>query len=1016
MGKLKFSLVALAILGMGLNLQGEDKNVDQVELGGVTITDSPEDDPLQKKVGEIKKSSKTLTKEQVSDTRDLVRYETSVSAVEKGRFGASGYSIRGVDENRVAITVDGLRQAETISSQGFKELFEGYGNFNNTRNGVEIENLKQATISKGADSVKVGSGSLGGSVMFETKDARDFLIEKDWFYGFKGGYSTENNQFMQSHTLAARLKMFDILFIKTKRNGKEFENYGYKGYDGLRLGKEREKSDPYKISKNSTLLKLSFNPNETNRISLMYDNSKTSSIGEDLSYNLIAEYEKDDKKAIRHTNDKTSRKNVSFGYENFDETPIWDTFKINFSNQKIQTRARNDDYCVGDKCTDISNPSGIHFNKEGHLVDKNGVKVAKKQKNSDSQPDLVDAHGNILATGKQFKEYRGNEVYINCKFYDCSKGLSVLKRSYSNPVIEHVELIPYTENKNYAQIKNPSSYYVALPNQPGHLTNLWKERDLNTDTKQLDFEASKSFETKSIEHTLTYGGLYSHSQKNMVNKTGTNYKNHQWWNKMFAGLSIKGPTPVFDECTMASGGDKCPITMPEESFLIPVKTKNGSFYIGDEIQVNNYVSFDFTYRFDKIKHRPNYIPGSTPKIPNDMVKGIFVPLKTLPPAVSEYDRPTKNWRYGSTNYATGEFTFDPGKEEQFNKDLAEFEKKFKVYKDAKHYNDVINPQENIAHIARPKEFREHTYSLAATIDPLDYFRMQFKYAKGFRAPTSDEIYFTFKHPDFTVLPNLGLEQEIAKTKEVAFTLHNSPSFVRLNLFESRYKNFLDLEFIGRANFDNAGNLAIKEENGKIKILPGGRGKQFSIWQNVNKSQALVRGFEIESKLFLDQIYKPLHGFSAGIKYSYQKGRVQDDEGKMVPMNAIQPHTAIYTLGYISPNEKFGADLYISRVSAKKKTETYNMFWKEEGKKDSYLKWRSNGYTTIDMIAFYSPIKNLTLRFGAHNITNEKYLTWESARSIRPFGTSNLINQDTGKGINRFYAPGRNFKFTFEFTF
>ncbi|WEO86244.1 hypothetical protein M9D40_001410 [Pasteurella multocida] len=40
------------------------------------------------------------------------------------------------------------------SSQGFKELFEGYGNFNNTRNSVEIETLK-AKIAKGADSVKV---------------------------------------------------------------------------------------------------------------------------------------------------------------------------------------------------------------------------------------------------------------------------------------------------------------------------------------------------------------------------------------------------------------------------------------------------------------------------------------------------------------------------------------------------------------------------------------------------------------------------------------------------------------------------------------------------------------------------------------------------------------------------------------------------------------------------------------------------------------------------------------------
>ena len=105
----------------------------------------------------------------------MVRHETGVSVVESGRFGASGYSIRGVDENRVDISIDGLRQAETLSSQGFKDLFEGYGNFNNTRNGVEVENVRQVDITKGADSVKRGSGALGGSVAFETKDARDYL-------------------------------------------------------------------------------------------------------------------------------------------------------------------------------------------------------------------------------------------------------------------------------------------------------------------------------------------------------------------------------------------------------------------------------------------------------------------------------------------------------------------------------------------------------------------------------------------------------------------------------------------------------------------------------------------------------------------------------------------------------------------------------------------------------------------------------------------------------------------------
>lgn len=63
-----------------------------------------------------------IARTMASDSRDLVRYETGVSVVETGRMGVSGFAIRGVDENRVAVTVDGLHQAQTLSSQGFKDL------------------------------------------------------------------------------------------------------------------------------------------------------------------------------------------------------------------------------------------------------------------------------------------------------------------------------------------------------------------------------------------------------------------------------------------------------------------------------------------------------------------------------------------------------------------------------------------------------------------------------------------------------------------------------------------------------------------------------------------------------------------------------------------------------------------------------------------------------------------------------------------------------------------------------
>ncbi|HHF5623825.1 TPA: hypothetical protein ACPPFR_001769, partial [Haemophilus influenzae] len=87
-----------------------------------------------------------------------------------------------------------------------------------------------------------------------------------------------------------------------------------------------------------------------------------------------------------------------------------------------------------------------------------------------------------------------------------------------------------------------------------------------------------------------------------------------------------------------------------------------------------------------------------------------------------------------------------------------------------------------------------------------------------------------------------------------------------------------------------------------------------------------------------------------------------------------------------------------------------------GERDTTIKWRSKSYTILDLIGYVQPIKNLTIRAGVYNLTNRKYITWDSARSIRSFGTSNVIDQKTGLGINRFYAPGRNYKMSVQFEF
>ncbi|MCK9059129.1 TonB-dependent hemoglobin/transferrin/lactoferrin family receptor [Haemophilus influenzae] len=998
------------------------EQLEQINVSGSTENSDTKTPP---KIAETVKTAKKLEKEQAQDVKDLVRYETGITVVEAGRFGNSGFAVRGVDENRVAVQIDGLHQAETISSQGFKELFEGYGNFNNTRNIAEIETLKQVTIRKGADSLKSGSGALGGSVSFDTKDARDYLLNKNYYASYKRGYNTADNQNLQTLSLAGRYKYFDAIAVITSRKGHELENYGYKNYNDRIQGREREKADPYRRTQESKLLKFAFQPTENHRLSVVVDLYKQTSKGHDFSYTLKqnTEYATYEEEELRHTNDKVDRKNLAFTYENFTETPFWDTLKISYSHQKITTTARTDDYCDGnDKCALAGNPLGMKYNQDNQLVGKDGNSVKYKDINKETKETGVAGVAELTKKGKwawqkvdwdavrakhpgkTIQQYcvdnetdkctyevktlqKENTFEINGKKYD------LLSEADKNVISDEQRLptnvsylfscdglncdkkmiqgfnkngttvdIPFEviekNGKKYAETKavakdQLSGPYLFMPNKKGYQTNLWSQRDLTSETKQINLDLTKHLELGKTQHDLSYGGLWSEMEKSMTNLAGDAPLNVKWW----AQYPHSCETFLPPSTTVPNAK---PTLNPERnntlcnnsnvfSFLIPVKTKTGALYFINDFRVNNYVAFNLGYRYDRVKYEPEYIPGKTPKIPDDIVANLYVKK----PEFKEEENP-----------------------EELKKKEA-------------------NAAANIKEFAQPKKFSASSYSVGTTLDPLSWLRLQAKYGKAFRAPTSDEIYFTFLHPDFSIRPNRDLQAETAKTKELALTLHNEIGYVTTSVFDTRYRNFIDLAYKGVYN--------VKRHS---KLRP------YHTYQNVNRPNAKVTGWEIAAQISLGKITQFLNGLNLSYKYTYQKGRI--DGG--IPMNAIQPKTSVYGVSYAHPADKFGLDLYFTHVSAKNAEDTYNMFYKEEGKTDSTIKWRSESYTTIDLLGYIKPIKNLTLRAGVYNLTNRKYITWDSARSIRPFGTSNMINKDTGLGINRFYAPGRNYRMSVQFEF
>ncbi|HHF3796070.1 TPA: TonB-dependent hemoglobin/transferrin/lactoferrin family receptor, partial [Haemophilus influenzae] len=642
--------------------------------------------------------------------------------------------------------------------------------------------------------------------------------------------------------------------------------------------------------------------------------------------------------------------------------------KITYSDQRIKTRARTDEYCDAGvrHCQGTENPTGLKLT-DGKITRRDGSPLEFKKIDETGKYDF----NKFIDTDKKEIEGKltlGNagDTWYDCSLFDCENKTKMKvfegEKSYGHKgTWKEVELEKKDLNgKTFARIKdkdnknyNYGKIKSILPSSPGYLERLWQERDLDTNTQQLNLDLTKDFKTWRVEHNLQYGSSYNTTMKRMVNRAGNDASDVQWWAKRTLGTRYDyfKSQEIVETCATTSGWNAflCPRVDPEFSYLLPIKTKEKSVYLFDNVVITDYLSFDLGYRYDNIHYQPKYKHGVTPKLPDDIVKGLFIPL---------------NGKHNNNDAKVKE-----------------------------------NVQQNIDYIAKQnKKYKAHSYSFASTIDPTSFLRLQLKYSKGFRAPTSDEMYFTFKHPDFTILPNTNLKPEIAKTKEIAFTLHNDDwGFISTSLFKTNYRDFIDLVYKGKKDY---------------KLVSGGDTLPFYLYQNINRDSAVVKGIEINSKVFLGKMAKFMDGFNLSYKYTYQKGRMNGN----IPMNAIQPKTMVYGLGYDHPNHKFGFDFYTTHVASKNPEDTYNMFYKEEKKKDSTIKWRSKSYTILDLIGYVQPIKNLTIRAGVYNLTNRKYITWDSARSIRSFGTSNVIEQTTGLGINRFYAPGRNYKMSVQFEF
>lgn len=206
----------------------------------------------------------------VSDIKDLVRYEPGVT-VRRGpaRFTAaggsigrdrdSGFNIRGLEGNRVLITVDGVRVPDGFS---FGAQAAGRGDY------VDLDLVKSVEILRGPASALYGSDGVAGAVSFSTKDPEDFLKDgKSFGGGARVAYDSSEAMWTKGVVAAGKSGDLQAMVAYTRRDGKELDNKG--GNDSANT--DRTTPNPQDIGSNAVLARAVWSPGDSSRLRFTYE-------------------------------------------------------------------------------------------------------------------------------------------------------------------------------------------------------------------------------------------------------------------------------------------------------------------------------------------------------------------------------------------------------------------------------------------------------------------------------------------------------------------------------------------------------------------------------------------------------------------------------------------------------------------------------------------------------------------------------------------------------------------------
>ncbi|WP_166635095.1 TonB-dependent hemoglobin/transferrin/lactoferrin family receptor [Mesocricetibacter intestinalis] len=938
----------------------------------------------------INKDTNLLNKQQVNNIRDLARFDAGIFAVEQNRGGTSGFSIRGVDKNRVAVNVDGLPQLQSYHATTSYVLRPKIGS--GARNEIELENIAEVELNKGGSSVRGGNGALGGSVNFRTKHVHDVLSEGEKFaLTSKTAYSSKDSQVMQSVGTAFDTGKVRGLFQYTYRNGKETKvhsNILKKKYQVQTIGAFVDK---YKLLTNT--------PNELNSENSLFYKCETCKEG--FYTAKLSRFHTLESALKYYREDNPNRQFTPEEMEQLKQM-VYPTQTLSAKDYTGENREAPDPK----RQTSHSYLSRLEF----QLTPNQSIgAIVEDTKQMFVTRDMsLEAYYAAAPQKPNFAKPKEPPKPSGPNYNDYCMGEKCDEKRYYQDFQEYLKKL-YEYRRQLHQLEKNNKEYAAWKNYERKIADYHKHYLKNR--REDGVIRSAGYYLKNIMEGAYAPGLYTRARFNTEihhkKRQSLNYvfdAKNKWMDRFELNFDLQKISIHSDSRELA-----CSLYPKVDKNCRASKSKPGSYEtltIVDYKETHKHLGFKFDKDFDlgNIQYHLNLIGGGSHYGASQDSYAASIAFSGLeakyrkgkdgrneiyvvpPPPHSKphshnnahCNQPRKG---NSQEYLACGFKIKGqnrylGIHNQIAfGEYAELGLGFRRDRDS-----VAGNTDFLAH----RVYKNSSYLLSTAVKPIEGVRVGYSYSTGFRNPSFQEIVGWTPGGNFS---SLQLKPETSVNHEIGFTLSGRWGYVEANKFISKYKGLITIAY----------NLRDPNPKGYN-----------------NASNASIEGYGLRSWFDLHEIIPSVpSGFSTSLAYERTKPKKAEKTNNnfmgyeiLYPFDAIQPARFVVGLNYDAPSEKWGTSLLMTHSRAKDIRELLNSneVGKNTGTYDLYTDLKTSPWTTFDLLGYYQIRKHITLNLGINNLLNKQYSTWESVR--RSARTS--PHQEKLLSVARYAAPGRNY--------